>query len=456
MPKDDIDYSNTIIYKIYCIDKTITDVYIGHTTNFTKRKYQHKSSCSNLNNKLKIYNIIRQTGGWANWNMIEISKYNCKDKTEARIKELYHYEKLNSTLNSCPPWVDKSNNFCSMCNLQCKTPKSYETHINRRLHKKIVIDQNTTNMEPKNAEKIQCVYCHFECYKKCDWNRHLSTAKHQTRVNTSLDASENASESAQKLSNKFKCNCGKIYNHDSSYYRHKKKCGENLNAINSNNVIFDKDSFFLLIKENSELKNIIMETKNYMMEQHKATQNMMMEVIKNGTNNTTNSHNKTFNLQFFLNETCKDAMNIMDFVDSIKLQLSDLEKVGRIGFVEGISNIITTNLKALDITQRPIHCTDNKREVLYIKDENKWEKEADEKDKIRKAIKRVAHKNIMMLPKFKEGHPDCLKSESKFSDQYNKLVIESFGGSGDNDTEKEDKIIKRISTVTTICKDVNN
>jgi hypothetical protein len=138
-------------------------------------------------------------------------------------------------------------------------------------------------------------------------------------------------------------------------------------------------------------------------------------------------------------------MNIMDFVDSIKLQLSDLEKVGRIGFVEGISNIITTNLKALDITQRPIHCTDNKREVLYIKDENKWEKEVEEKDKIRKAIKRVAHKNIMMLPKFKEGHPDCLKSESKYSDQYNKLVIESFGGSGDNDTEKEDKIIKNIA-----------
>jgi hypothetical protein len=138
-------------------------------------------------------------------------------------------------------------------------------------------------------------------------------------------------------------------------------------------------------------------------------------------------------------------MNIMDFVDSIKIQLSDLEKVGKIGFVDGISNIITSNLKALDITQRPIHCTDNKREVLYIKDENKWEKESDEKDKIRKAIKRVANKNIKMLPKFKEVHPDCIKSESKFSDQYNHLMIESFGGIGDNDTEKENKIIRKIS-----------
>ena len=131
-------------------------------------------------------------------------------------------------------------------------------------------------------------------------------------------------------------------------------------------------------------------------------------------------------------------------MDSIKLQLSDLEKVGKNGYVEGISDIITSNLKALDVTQRPIHCTDKKREVLYIKDENKWEKEDDEKNKLRKAIKRVACKNQRLLPKFKEAHPDCIKAASKFSDQYNKMIIESMGGSGDNDLEKEDKIIKKI------------
>ena len=145
-------------------------------------------------------------------------------------------------------------------------------------------------------------------------------------------------------------------------------------------------------------------------------------------------------------------MNITDFVDSIKLQLTDLEKVGQIGYVEGISNIITTNLKALDVTQRPIHCTDKKRETLYIKDEDKWEKENEEKKKIRKAIKKVASKNIMLLQKFKDAHPDCSKSASKFSDQYNKIIIESMGGSGDNDIEKEDRIIKNISIVTTIDK----
>ena len=188
--------------------------------------------------------------------------------------------------------------------------------------------------------------------------------------------------------------------------------------------------------------------------------NMMKKVLENGTNNittnntttNTNSHNKAFNLNFFLNETCKDAMNITDFVDSIKLQLSDLEGVGELGYIEGISNIIVKNLKALDIEKRPVHCTDKKREVLYIKDENKWEKEDDEKKKLRKAIKRVASKNQRLIPKFKEVHPDCIKAASKFSDQYNKMIIESMGGSGDNDLEKEDKIIRNILKATTITK----
>jgi hypothetical protein len=138
-------------------------------------------------------------------------------------------------------------------------------------------------------------------------------------------------------------------------------------------------------------------------------------------------------------------MNIMDFVESIQLQIGDLESVGKLGFVEGISNIITNNLKALDVTQRPVHCTDKKRETIYIKDEDKWEKEDDEKKKIRKAIKKVVTKNICLLPKFKEAYPDCSKASSKYSDQYNKIIVESCGGSGDNDLEKEDKIIRNIA-----------
>jgi Txe/YoeB family toxin of Txe-Axe toxin-antitoxin module len=137
-------------------------------------------------------------------------------------------------------------------------------------------------------------------------------------------------------------------------------------------------------------------------------------------------------------------MNIMDFVDSIKLQLSDLENVGKLGYVEGISKIITTNLKALDVTQRPIHCADKKREVLYIKDEDKWEKENEEKEKIRKAIKRISFKNSLLVNQFKALHPDCADYHSKYGDQYNKLMYEAYGGQGDNEMEKENKIIRHI------------
>jgi hypothetical protein len=145
-------------------------------------------------------------------------------------------------------------------------------------------------------------------------------------------------------------------------------------------------------------------------------------------------------------------MNITEFIDSIKLQLSDFINVGDVGFIEGISNIINKNLKALDVTQRPVHCTDKKREVLYIKDENKWEKENEDKTKIRKAIKHIAHKNSKLISEFRELHPDCGKSISKYSDQFNKIVIEAMGGHGDNDTEKENKIIANISKNVTIEK----
>ena len=183
---------------------------------------------------------------------------------------------------------------------------------------------------------------------------------------------------------------------------------------------------------------------------------MMMEVVKNGTNNNnnnTNSHNKTFNLNFFLNETCKDAMNITDFVESIKLGLSDLEGVGELGYIEGISNIIVKNLKDLDVTQRPVHCIDKKRETIYVKDEDKWEKDEEQK-KMHKMIRKVSVKNARMLPNFKEAHPDCIISTSRFSDQYNNIIMEAMGGKGDNDIEKGEKIIKKVSKEVMVGKDL--
>jgi len=161
-------------------------------------------------------------------------------------------------------------------------------------------------------------------------------------------------------------------------------------------------------------------------------------------NNTNNSHNKTFNLQVFLNETCKDAMNIMDFVDSLQIQLSDLENVGRNGFVAGISDIILKNLKALDITQRPIHCSDQKREIVYVKDDNVWHndtKEQPENQKLKKAIKYIAHKNTCLIKEWKAKYPDCGQAASRKSDLYNKIVYESMS----LDNANAEKIIKRIA-----------
>jgi hypothetical protein len=246
-----------------------------------------------------------------------------------------------------------------------------------------------------------------------------------------------------KLESNYCCEvCNKEYASRNGLWKHKQTCKEpEKSSINEtiNEIakkITDKDELIIqLLKQNAELI--------------KGQQTMMMKVLENGTNNVTNTNcmnnNKTFNLQLFLNETCKDAMNIMDFVDSIKLQLSDLEKFGDLNYVDGISSIITNNLKALDVTQRPVHCTDKKRETMYIKDENKWEKEDDNKTKLRKVIKRVANKNINLLPQFREKYPEYKNSSSKVSDKYDKMVIEVMGGIGNDDLEKEDKIIHNIS-----------
>ena len=288
----------------------------------------------------------------------------------------------------------------------------------------------------KNIKIFSCEKCDFKCSKKGDWNRHTLTLKHQ---NLTL------SNACDKILHHTCDFCNKKYSSRNGLWHHKKKCemknndhiNKELETCNQQKLEpTDKDLVMLLIKENNELKN------------------MMMEVIKTRTHNTymNNSHNQTFNLNVFLNETCKDAMNIMDFVNSMEINLDDLEKVGELGYVNGMTNIIIKNLKALDITKRPLHCTDVKREIMYIKDDNKWERETENKDKIKKALKYIMHKNAKMLNVFKEKHPDCIKSYSKRSDQYNKLVVEVLGGKGDNEPQHNEKIIRRIAREVTIDK----
>ena len=299
----------------------------------------------------------------------------------------------------------------------------------------------------ENAKKclnFECKNCGFKCCKKSNYLSHIKTKKHNDNemvINDNNFMPKNAG---------CVCKCGNVYKHMSGLSRHKKTCNFvdepvkecQMATTNPSNII-TAELVLELIKDNKEMKQIILEQNN-----------TIHNLVKNGTNqitnshNNTNIHNKTFNLQFFLNETCKDAMNIMDFVDSIKLQLSDLEKVGELGYTQGISNIITTNLKALDVTQRPVHCTDKKRETMYIKDENKWEKEDENNTKIKQMIRHVENKNIQLLPSFREKYPDYKNSSSKISDKYDKIVLEAMG----NDDNKEEKIVHNISKSVVIDK----
>ena len=314
-----------------------------------------------------------------------------------------------------------------------------------------------TEKSEKSDIKFHCENCDYICYRKYDFGKHILTSKHKK-----LQNSTEKSEQSEKSENIFTClNCKKIFKDRTGLWRHKKKC-EKIENNEANNICesfnITPEIILNVIQQNQEFKDMLIEQNKQnheLQKQNNELQKQILEVCKNGiiNNNTNiNSHNKTFNLQLFLNETCKDAMNIMDFVDSIKIQLSDIESIGQLGFVNGISKLIIKNLKALDENMRPVHCSDPKRDSLYVKDANVWEKEDPENKKIKKAIKYISHKNICAIPEWKAKYPDCIYSDSKKSDQYNHIIIEAMGGSGDNDAEKADKIVKKIAKEVTIDK----
>ena len=296
---------------------------------------------------------------------------------------------------------------------------------------------------------FECVKCNYITNNKFDYKKHCQTIKHTQEIDIlSIDMEKSQLK-------KYLCpKCNKSYKDNSGLWKHKKHCKTNHEdalvvtntSIQSLSSQITPELILSVLEQNKELTNLVVEQNKTIMELAKSGQGNTI------SNNNINSNNKTFNLQFFLNETCKDAMNITDFVDSLKLQLSDLENVGKVGFVEGISSIIVKNLQALDVHKRPVHCADKKREIIYIKDEDKWERDNDEKQKMRKVIKNVAYKNEKLLSKYKEEHPGCNFSESKYADQYSKIVIEALGGAGNNDAEKEDKIIKNIAKEVVIDK----
>jgi hypothetical protein len=295
-----------------------------------------------------------------------------------------------------------------------------------------------TNLMPKNADIFYCESCDFKCCKQSNYSTHLMTAKHIKRYNMIQNDTKKMPKNAAQ---QYKCDCGRIFSYHSGLWRHKKKCKDNNDdeelekLVSEHNGPTDKELMMMLIKDNSEMKK------------------MMMEVIKNGTHNTNNSHNKTFNLQFFLNEQCKDAINITDFVNSIQLQLEDLEETGRLGYVDGISRVVIKNLDDMNTHKRPIHCSDSKREILYIKDNDQWIKENDNKETMIKMIKQVANKNMKKIPEWVKAHPDCLDSDSKQNDKYLKIVSNSMSGSTEEEQKNNiNKIISKVAKEVVINK----
>ena len=293
-----------------------------------------------------------------------------------------------------------------------------------------------TKKEPERANNFACDYCDFQCTKKGNWDKHLLTQKHQRN-----DA-ELQKKSIKEPTN-YECVCGKEYSHRQGLYKHKKNC-------TTENIIIQQTQ--APIEEVKTLTSMVVE----LMKSNSELQKQMMDMCKNNntninSHNITNSHNKTFNLQFFLNEQCKDAMNINDFVSSFDLQLADLESVGELGYVDGISKIIVDKLNAMDIYKRPMHCSDAKRETIYIKDEDIWTKEGPGNPKLRKAIKYISFNNMKLVYNWSNAYPESKDNKSRLNDTYIKLVLQSTGGSGPI-LESENKIMRRIAKEIVIDK----
>jgi hypothetical protein len=446
MPKVEIDYSNTIIYKIICKDPSVKDMYVGHTTNFVQRKHNHKSSCCNNKdspyNNCKLYQVIRNNGGWKNWSMEIVDFCKCNDLYEARKKEQEYFILLNATLNSNEP-ISKNN------------------LISTKENEEIIVENKQLEKTSDNEQQLYlCTKCNYKCSKKFNLERHYLTSRHLKETKeTEMEIKMSKNEQTD-----ITCECGKSYKNKSGLWKHQKKCKvykekcknseENITLTTEEKEERYEEKQHKTEEELRELKTMFMK----MIEINQDLQKQIVELAKESksiinSNNTTNTTNNKFNLNIFLNEKCKDAFNITDFINGIDVGFKDFENFGRLGYVGSINNILIRELKGLDVYKRPIHCSDLKREVIHVKDNNTWVKDEDKKH-MKRAIKLIEHKNIKLVPGWLKANPKADDISTKKHEEYMKILDNSMGEMKDEDNERNyEKIIKNVAKEILIDKE---
>ena len=316
---------------------------------------------------------------------------------------------------------------CEKCNYSTQSLKDFNKHLATRKHKNLIEGD-------KNPTIYPCVICNYSTLYLKDFNKHLSTRKHKNMVN----GDEKSQKSSQK-SQEHQCSCcEKLYSSNSNLWKHKKKCSPNKSETQPDIATM----FIELLKDHKELRNTLIET---------TKNNAITTTTTTTTTTNSNNNNTQFNLQFFLNETCKDAMNLTDFINSIQVTMEDFENTGKLGYVEGITRIILNGLKQVDTTKRPIHCTDLKRETVYIKNKDAWEKENLEKEKLKTAVKQVARMNLSQLPKWQKENPASEVLDTKENNDYIKYSMNALGGKSiEEETKFMDKIMKNVIKEVTV------
>ena len=295
---------------------------------------------------------------------------------------------------------------------------------------------------PKSSATFFCEKCNYTTSRKSQYNRHLMTAKHKILINPNEKSSASSTE--------YVCECGRIYKHLSSLCAHKKLCTF---AMNEYDIIKKEtdmqinneksDSIMELIKQNQDFKSLLIQQQK----ENQSLQKQLIEAVKDGSktiNNTTNNNQK-FNLNFFLNTTCKDAMNMSEFIENINIDLHELEDIGRQGYVTGMTNMILSRIKDMDVTKRPLHCTDLKRETMYIKENDEWSKETPDNIRLRNMIKIVGNNNMTALPAWREKHPECQISEHPQYEFCIDMMRNILGDVGEDQKKLENKVIKNLS-----------